>query len=421
MKSVFYIQINGVSTLNGFYVNASLLIICVSILKREKINLATTIVLLIFTVVFIIIKSRLGFIATCSLLLFKIFTHYKTVRFRVISIVIFVSGLIPLLLTKQISITGRMHINTFILDHLDTVKFFDYNPFTNWYNHTIINHNAREMSQLIGEVYNVAFNDYLQILIQYGIIPFGLFVALNLYIFYILLKRKKGLYAVCFLIIHLMLLTSYPLFMPASFFFLLLFYIEIGTKEKVFKLNILPKNTLFTNASALKLITIFLFIALSAVYYYPKYVLFENVQKGVSLNNLLDSKLTKHAFKNNEIKYWVAKEYISKDSKNAKRIFLYLHDKCLSYNMLLLTGEVFEHLGAYEEAVTYYEKSHVVRPFTLMPIYKQLLINDHLKKKNKVDELVNFYKKMQLRVDNDQTDIMRKEINGILKKYAFYE
>ncbi|MBC8756482.1 hypothetical protein H2O64_17545 [Kordia sp. YSTF-M3] len=419
LKSVLFLQIEGISKLNGFYVNTSILIICLSVLKMDKINLAMLIILIVFTILFFIIKSRLGFIATCSLLLFKIFDHFKRTRLKVLSVLIFLSVLIPLLTIKKISITGRMHINTFILNHLDTVKFFDYNPFTNWYNHTIINHNVSEMSQIIGEVYNVAFNDYLQILIQYGIIPFSIFVALNMYILYILLKRKKGLYIVCFLIINLMLLTSYPFFMTASLFFLILFYVEIAKKEKLFKLNIFNKNTLFTNTISIKVITILLFFTLSAVYYYPKFVLLKNIDNCVSVNTLLDSKLTQHAFKNNEIKYWVAKEYISKDSKNAKRILLYLNDKNLSYNMLLFTGEVFEYLGEYEEAFKYYEKSHIVRPFTLLPIYKQLLINDHLKKKHKVNELLNFYRNMELRVDNDHTDVMKKEINGIIKKYKF--
>ncbi len=419
LKSFFYIQIDGISTLNGFYVNTSILIICVSILKRGKINLTTTIVLVIFTILFIILKSRLGFIATCSLLLYKTFDQFKTTRFRIISIIIFLSGLIPLLITKKISITGRLHINGFILDHLESVQLLSYNPFTNWYNHTIINHNANEMSQLIGEVYNVAFNDYLQILIQYGIIPFGIFLLVNLYILYILIKRKKGLFISCFLLINLMLLTSYPFFMTASLFFLFLFYIEIVTSEKIFKLNIRFKSTLITNTTSIKIITVLLFMALGSVYYYPKYRLFQHVQESTSINALVDSKLTKHAFRNHEIKFWVAKEYISKDSENAKRILLHLNDKILSYNMLLFTGEVFEHLGDYEAAAIYYEKSHTVRPFALLPIYKQLLIYDHVKNEQKVDALLKVYKNMQLRVDNDHTDIMRKEINKLIKKHTF--
>ncbi|MEM6719917.1 MAG: hypothetical protein AAF611_11400 [Bacteroidota bacterium] len=419
IKSVLFIPIEGISQLNGFYVNTAIGILCVSLVKMNRINLATIGLLIVLTIVFFLIKSRLGFIATASILLYHVFNQVKSIKYRVASVLIFLSVLIPLLVIKKISITGRIHINSFVLEHLHTINFLDYNPFTNWYNHTIINHNASEMSQLIGEVYNVAFNDYLQILVQYGIVPFSIFVALNLYILYILLKRKRGLYTVCFLIINLMLFTSYPFFMTASAFFLILFYIEIARKEKLFKLAIFQKNTLLTNPTAIKVMTILVFLTLSAVYYYPKFVLFENIQKSASINALLDSQITKHAFKNNEIKYWVAKEFISKDPENAKRILLHLHSKSLSYNILLLTGEAFERVGAYAEAVAYYEKSHVVRPFTLMPIYKQLLINNHLQKKAEVSELLNVYKKMELRIDNDHTDVMRREINGIIKEHKF--
>jgi tetratricopeptide (TPR) repeat protein len=320
-------------------------------------------------------------------------------------------------MVKKISITGRMHINTLILEHLDTVKLFDYTSFSNWYCHTIINHEASQMSQLIGEVYNVAFNDYLQLLIQYGIIPCCIFIVFNVYILYILIKRKKGLSTVCFLLLNLMLLTSYPLFMSASLCFLLLVYTEIIKKEKLFKFNSSLENGFFKNVISIKVITVLLVCMLGVVYYYPKFILFKNIPKTDSIATLLNTKLTKYAFRNDEIKYWIAKEYISKDSKNAKRILLYLNDKNLSYNMLLFTGEVFEHLGQYEEAVNYYEKSHVVRPFTLLPIYKQLLIHNHLQKKEEVYALLHFYKNMQIRVNNEHTAIMQSEINELIKTY----
>jgi tetratricopeptide (TPR) repeat protein len=417
LKSVFFIQIPGLSNLNGFYVNTSVLVMCLSIVKRGKINLAMLILLIAFTILFLVIKSRLGFIATCSLLVFKAFDHFKNKRFKVMSILIFLSALIPLLILKKVSITGRMQINTLIANHVDSLQLFDYNPFTNWYSHTIVNHNAIDVSQVIGEVYNVAFNDYLQILVQYGILPFLAFLALNVYLLYILLRRKKGLYTVCFLIINLMLLTSYPFFIPASLFFLMLFYFEITKKEQLFQLKHTLTKSVLMHSLSFKITTVLLLITLGSVYYYPKYVLFQESEKSTSINELLDSQLTKHAFRNHEIKYWVAKEFISKDPKNAKNTFVYLNDKYLSYNLLLFTAESFERLGDYKEASIYYKKAHVIRPFSLMPVYKQLLISDHLNQKKEVQELLSYYKTMELRIDNEYTDIMTREINQILKKY----
>lgn len=367
---------------------------------------------LVYVLLALVVQSRLLLLASGGMALtaLDMRNHAKQRALQGLALLVFAACVAWLLYLKQASVFGRFALYGFFMEHLP-VKILGYTPFAHWYTSTVIVEEAVAASTAIGEVYSVAFNDYIQLFVEFGLLPFAGFALYNLLLLAYYSRRGDMPRLVAVLGMNLMLLTSYALQYASSFFFFCLLNLHLArpvasTWRPAFgKAKIWLGHPKWGSRLSLSLLVLAL-----AVFYLPRAHFALHAQADSHRAEWLKHPLNRYLLKNRDYRYTLAKQTQWAHPQVAEVFLGLLERDYLSYEMLIASAETKELLGAYRAALGYYQQAELVRPFALFPKYKQCLIYEALGEPERLAEALQSVRDLALRVHNRQTRLMLSEL-----------
>jgi hypothetical protein len=149
------------------------------------------------------------------------------------------------------------------------------------------------------------------------------------------------------------------------------------------------------------------------IYYIPRYSFTSSFNASSVSREWLLRPLNRYVLSAYDYKYYVLKKTQWENPVIAEQMFEVLKTEYLSYDVLIIGAEVKEYLGKYEESLGYYNQASLVRPFTLFPKYKRLLIYNHLGDVTSRVRVLKEIDSLNLRIQNEVTNKMLEEISEI--------
>lgn len=280
--------------------------------------------------------------------------------------------------------------------------------------------NAHNPEYLTAKV-NYAFNDYLQILVEQGIVGLIIFIVLFYFVIYTFeetkIKFKYSLY-----ILYFCLFFSYPLECPAIWitFILLLAVISNSQKKYIFQLN--------HPISHILSYTILIFF--SAVIFYKSLIIFKSKRqvfsalKAVDDNEITKSQAISILKDNVQTLYYdytmllpLAKLLSSSGNFISSNhiISLAKRSTCDPY-LYLIEGNNFYKTGRFKEAEASYIFSTTIYPTLIYPKY--MLVNFYLAINKKSDAIIVAKEilSQKIKVRSSATEQIQAEMMGVVSK-----
>lgn len=278
---------------------------------------------------------------------------------------------------------------------------------------------------MIADNVNYPFNEYLCVLIKYGIIGFSLFIIVLYYliVFYMNNKNKSKILHCSFLsIISFIVISTFSYPLKYSYVILILLF-------NIFCVFVYLKSRITYNCKLISLIRIIIIMFL--IYnLYNKYnyfvaecewksiVLDNKFEKNVNILDRYDEIYDK--LKNNKaFLYNYAFELnTEKEYYKGLEIALRCEGFLANYDLQLLIGELHMNAGMYGEAKKHYIKASYMCPNRFRPLYKIfeiLLLNEQ------IDEalcLGNYILTKEVKVNSYVVDIIKLRVKHKIDAYA---
>lgn len=280
-----------------------------------------------------------------------------------------------------------------------------------------------DQEQLIAGNPEYAFNEYLQICVEFGIIPFFLFAFAIIYIAYITLKRKKYAAIGGFAAILIFASMSYPFsILPflISFVFLIVLCLS---DDKVIRSSCSSKsfgNTIFF---------IFLLFSTTCISIYNRYPSYDAYKKwnkakilyNVSIYKDVNKEYVKiYPYLKHEIQFLfeyaqsLSKTEQYEDSNKVLENAMKISCDPMLYNVI---GKNYQALGNYALAEQYFNKAAMIVPSRLYPYYLLAKLYDEMGDKRKVCQMAEFIQLKEAKIHSTAVNEMREEMRSICEKY----
>jgi len=277
--------------------------------------------------------------------------------------------------------------------------------------------------QLVAGNPEYAFNEYLQICIEFGIIPFLVFISIIIYTVYIGIKKKNYATIGAFISLLVFAFMSYPFsILPFLISFAFLTALCSSNRQEN-KQRCFSKSLLLTGFFVL-----FLFFT-TCISLYNRYPTYDAYKKWSKTKILYNINLHKDAIKE-YVKFY---SYLDCEIQ-----FLFEYAQCLSkseqyeesnkvlqkamkiscdpmlYNVM---GKNHQALGNYTLAEQYFIKAGMIVPSRLYPYYLLAKLYDEMEDSEKVCEMAEFIQSKEAKVHSTAVNEMRDEMKSICEKY----
>ncbi len=351
-------------------------------------------------------------------------------KFRIASVVmalLLLTSLFAIYLLKKDSADGRFLIwknsLSVLRKHPEGVGI---GSFSKYYGEEQIEYfisgNATEQEKLVAGSPEYAFNEYLQIGIEFGIIPLLVFLYLIGYILYkgYKLKNYPALGALVSLLIFASM--SYPLNLLPFIIILVLLIVLSLNKCDISKVN---KSALFLTTITIIICSLFI-IYFGIIKYYPMNQSYREWQKLVLLNNLGIPQKQAEGYKK-------LLPHLGHESR-----FLFEYAQCLNQlkqynesNLILgkmaelscdpmlynIMGRNFQDLGDYEKAEKAFKTASLLIPSRIYPYYLLTKLYDKIGEKDKALLMAQIVQTKEPKVHSKAIEEMREETHKIFEKY----
>lgn len=268
-----------------------------------------------------------------------------------------------------------------------------------------------------------AFNDYFQLCIELGIIPFLVFVSVIASAIYIGVKRKKNAPLAGLIALLVFSAMSYPLnLLPfvIAFVFLLALCLSKGSKKEVSIKGLIGINLSFL---------IILFVVASCLYHrYPTYDAYKRWNKVKSLNRgyLHEEGIYKklHLYLGHEIPFLFeyAQSLFDADKFEESNAVLVKAIKISCDPMLYnLMGRNNQALKNYCEAENNYIKAANIVPSRLYPYYLLAKLYKQMGRPEKICQIAEIMETKEVKVYSPAIYEMISEIRDICSQSGHYE
>jgi len=279
-----------------------------------------------------------------------------------------------------------------------------------------------EREQLVAGNPEYAFNEYLQICIEFGIIPFFLFMSVIVYIVCLCLRKKRHALLGAFISLLVFASMSYPFsVLPFLVSFVFLIAVCLQDNQAGYRLA----SSKFTLA-----LFIILFLAvITGISIYNRYPLYEAYKRWNKSKILYSADMYTHADKeyakiypylHHEVQFLF--EYAQTLSKTGQfeqsnqvlgKAVKISCDPML-YNIM---GKNHQALGNYTLAGQYFNKAAMIVPSRLYPYYLLAKLYDEMGDKEKVCQMAELIRSKEAKVHSPAVNEMREEMKSLCEKY----
>lgn len=281
---------------------------------------------------------------------------------------------------------------------------------------------SSEQDQLVAGNPEYAFNEYLQICVELGIIPFLIFIYIIIYTIYTAFKRKKYAPMGGFIALLVFASMSYP-FSVLPFLISFIFLIALCISDKQQKINYSSRRFLLAGA-----FMAFLFSVTSYTLYnrYPLYDAYKKWSKSKILYNVniykdVNEEYVKiYPYLKHEIRFLfeyaqsLSKTEQYEESNKVLENAMKISCDPMLYNVM---GKNYQALGNYTLAEQYYNKAAMIVPSRLYPYYLLAKLYDEVGDKEKVCQMAEFIQLKEAKVHSMAVNEMRDEMKSICEKY----
>lgn len=281
--------------------------------------------------------------------------------------------------------------------------------------------NELELLQAGDVVY--AFNDYLHITIENGIIGLVLFSLLIIFSIQSAIKykgeKKKDLVGASAIIFAMLVgsLTSYPLsILKNSLLFTIAIAFISSSSIVIFNFNLQSKSTPFAvlkSGFMLTLTVALAFIMSHILYHYKWYKLTSEYDKNnISSFNKEIENVYQHIYYNNDFLYNYA-SILSVTGNNEKAYLLIkeIDSRKLfnSYNYALLKGDLLLKMGNFVEAKDAYKQALNIIPSRLIPRYSLLTCHHYLREELQAISMAEEILSTPVKIYNSTSEIIQQK------------
>ncbi len=373
--------------------------IALILIKQQKIiRILSFIIFLISLTVLILTTSRTAWISGLTSLIYLIFygfnikslivkTLQTTLKKTIVAslVIIFIcTGSIFLYNFKKDSANGRLFTWKICLSAIKEKPLFGHgiNSFHAAYNSHQINYfkeNTEDIKNgMLANEAKYAFNDYLQIAIEKGLIGLFPFLVIVFGIFLIPHKKHYLLIAVKAAVLSTLIcsLFSYPLINSIHYtlFFILIAYASSKHNSNQYSFSFLKKRIVTLPISILLacLISLSLSMQISHFYYCNKWKTAYKMVQNKNFNYIPEiyHSLYPH-FQNHYLFLFNYGSLLIKEGKSFEGIKILEHAQTIntSYNLFINLGDGYEKIKNYKLAEKYYNKASLLIPHKLTPKY----------------------------------------------------
>lgn len=279
-----------------------------------------------------------------------------------------------------------------------------------------------EREQLVAGNPEYAFNEYLQICIELGVIPFLLFVSAIVYIVYLFLRKKRYAPLGAFISLLVFASMSYPFsVLPFLVSFVFLIAVCLPDGQARYRLDS-PKFTL-------TLFMILLLAVITGISIYNRYPLYEAYKRWSKSKILYSADMYTHADKeyakiypylHHEVQFlFEYAQVLSKSEQYEQSNQILGKAVKISCDPMLynIMGKNHQALGYYIQAAQYFHKAAMIVPNRLYPYYLLAKLYDEMGDKEKVCQMAELIQSKEAKVHSTAVNEMRDEIKSICEKY----
>lgn len=353
------------------------------------------------------LKSKLLLIILSLSLLAKLLEKFEhKFKLGILSAIILTSGILITFFTPK-SFEGRIEIAKIIVSNFKWREFWGVGlgGFDNFINEVFYNNWA---NNVVGEINQIAFNDYLQIFVELGywgligmvLISFGLINGKSIFL---------GL-AVIFITI-----VMFPLqYIESGLLWIVAVLALANEKGKGFYI---PSSSLkVLNVILTSVLFIFTFsstLMFSQWKVADNYVKNREFEEGISSYRRLEP-----YFGRNDFFYLKYGKVLKKNNNSNEAIFFFKKGLALSksYELLINAGDMFYDIGSYSEARDYYLHAHLLRPEHLYPNYREVYCLINLNKEKEARMKIDVIQNQNFKSLNPYIKVMLSDLEGLLPK-----
>lgn len=277
--------------------------------------------------------------------------------------------------------------------------------------------------QLVAGNPEYGFNEYLQICIEFGVIPFLVFILIIIYTVYVGIKKKKYAVIGSFISLLTFAFMSYP-FSVLPFLISFVFLIIVSSSRDYSRIQSYTSKSFWGIGI---LLLIFSSIAFMSIYNrYPLYEAYKKWNKSkilysVNIYKDVNEEYVKiYPYLNHEIQFLF--EYAQSLSKTEqyeesnKVLDQAMKISCdpMLYNVM---GKNYQALRNYNLAEQYFNKAAMIVPSRLYPYYLLAKLYDEMQDGERVCEMAQFIQSKEAKVHSTAVNEMREEMKSICEKY----
>ncbi|WP_298649906.1 O-antigen ligase family protein [uncultured Proteiniphilum sp.] len=279
-----------------------------------------------------------------------------------------------------------------------------------------------EQEQLVAGNPEYAFNEYVQVCVESGIIPFFLFISIIICIVYTAVRKKRYAPLGAFSSILVFAAMSYP-FSILPFLISFVFLIALCLPDN------LAKNYAYSpklSVTIIFIVALFFITTFSIYNRYPSYDAYKRWNKsktlyGVGLYKDVNKEYAKiYPYLDHEVEFLFEyaqslsrSEYYEESNRILEKAIRISCDPML-YN---ITGKNHQAVGNYALAEQYFNKAAMIVPSRLYPYYLLAKLYDEMGDKEKVCQMAGFIRSKEAKVHSTAVDEMREEMRSLCEKY----
>lgn len=272
------------------------------------------------------------------------------------------------------------------------------------------------------------FNEYLKILVEYGMLGFSLvgLIFFNIVKVYTLHKNNRSLFPVfgCILSIMLAACTSYPLNYPSIIFIGVLSAAIINSYQVI----IWEINKKIKIKQMINVITLFLFFYLCFVCWYGLLEYKWNKMTQYFFHGKVEKVLSQYE----KIYTWMKRDglflynygvILNQERKYHESIKM-LHECCLYFNdfdVQMLLAQNYIHIGAYKNAEQHLILASKMCPVRFLPLYKLMNLYSKMQKNDKANYYAQIIINKPVKVNSLQVIKIKKAAKILLENNSRYE
>ncbi|GAB6008822.1 O-antigen ligase family protein [Dysgonomonas reticulitermitis] len=284
----------------------------------------------------------------------------------------------------------------------------------------LMREDASEQEQFVAGNPEYAFNEYLQICIEFGIVPFLIFLAIIVYVIFNGMRNRQYASVSTFFALLVFAGMSYPFRMqPFLISFVFLVAACSGKRQ--------PGSVSCKNIKVYCALGISTLIVSICLYNrYPMYNAYKKWDKSKTLyTNNLYTDVVKECkniapYLSHEVQFLfeyaqsLSKTGLYEESNTVLNRAMAISCDPMLYNIM---GKNYQYLKNYNLAEEYFNKSARIVPSRLYPYYLLAKLYDEMGDKEKVCQMAEFIQLKEAKIHSMAVNEMREEMKSICEKY----